>query len=124
MGIDAFVLGAQSVERLAFLVFLALHAFTPIGDADADISLRRIGVSAMPVLPRRAPHLYILGMRPFDVVVFRSAAPSSRRGFTYFRKLSLIHYRRSQLVSLRHVHEFNPDILIFRLERLFEANTR
>src|SRR5882672_8343045 len=74
MGIDAFVLGAQSVERLAFLVFLALHAFTPIRDADTVIFLRRIGVGAMPGLPRRAPHLYILGMGPFDVVVLGEAA--------------------------------------------------
>src|SRR6266576_4517478 len=74
MGIDAFVLGAQSVERLAFLVFLALHAFTTIRDADTVIFLRRIAISAMPGLPRRAPHLYILGMGPFDVVVFSEAA--------------------------------------------------
>src|SRR6266849_3699396 len=73
MGIDAFVLGAQSVERLAFLVFLALHALTPIRDADTVIFLRRIGVGAMPGLPRRAPHLYILGMGPFDVVIFSEA---------------------------------------------------
>src|SRR6266851_2424276 len=70
----AFVLGAQSVERLAFLVFLALHALTPIRDADTVIFLRRIGVGAMPGLPRRAPHLYILGMGPFDVVIFGEAA--------------------------------------------------
>src|SRR5450631_2200113 len=74
MGIDAFVLGAQSVERLAFLVLLSLHAFTPIRDTDAVIFLRRIGIGAMPGLPRRAPQLDILGVGPFDVVVLGEAA--------------------------------------------------
>src|SRR5229473_8196792 len=67
MGIDAFVLGAQSVECLA--VF-ALHALAPIRDADTVIFLRRIRVGAVLGLPRRAPQLYIVGMGPFDVVVF------------------------------------------------------
>src|SRR5712664_4672873 len=71
MGIDAFVLGAQSVERLAVL---ALHASTPIRDANPVTFLRRIGVGAVLGLPRRAPQLYIFGMGPLDVVVFSEAA--------------------------------------------------
>src|SRR6266478_5656256 len=70
MGIDAFVLGAQSVECLAVL---ALHALAPIRDANTVIFLRRIRVGAMLGLPRRAPHLYIFGMGPLDVVVFGEA---------------------------------------------------
>src|SRR5260221_8728857 len=71
MGIDAFVLGAQSVECFAAL---ALHAFTPIRDADTVVFLRRIGVGAVLGLPRRAPQLDIFGMGPLDVVVFSEAA--------------------------------------------------
>src|SRR6202521_448084 len=70
MGIDAFVLGAQSVECLAVL---ALHALAPIRDANTVIFLRRIRVGAMLGLPRRAPHLYIFRMGPLDVVVFGEA---------------------------------------------------
>src|SRR5712664_1893960 len=70
MGIDAYVLGAQSVECLAVL---ALHALAPIRDANTVIFLRRIRVGAMLGLPRRAPHLYIFGMGPLDVVVFGEA---------------------------------------------------
>src|SRR5665213_398511 len=71
MGIDAFVLGAQSVECLA--VF-ALHALTPIRDANTVTLLRRIRVRAVFGLPRRAPQLDIFGMGPIDVVVFSEAA--------------------------------------------------
>src|SRR3979409_898306 len=71
MGIDAFVLGAQSVECLAVV---ALHASTPIRDANPVTFLRRIGVSAVVGLPRRAPQLDIFGMGPLDVVVFSEAA--------------------------------------------------
>src|SRR5882757_2109770 len=70
MGIDTFVLGAQSVECLAVL---ALHALAPIRDANPVIFLRRIGVGAMLGLPRRAPQLYIFGVGPLDVVVFSEA---------------------------------------------------
>src|SRR5258705_11871228 len=70
MGIDAFVLGAQSVECLAVL---ALHALAPIRDANTVIFLRCIRVGAMLGLPRRAPQLYIFGMGPLDVVVFGEA---------------------------------------------------
>src|SRR5258706_4834005 len=70
MGIDAFVLGAQPVERLADL---ALHAFTPIRDADTVTFLRRIRVGAVLGLPRRAPQLYIFGMGPLDGVIFGEA---------------------------------------------------
>src|SRR5260221_3893310 len=71
MGIDTFVLGAQSVECLAVL---ALHALAPIRDANPVIFLRRIRVGAMLGLPRRAPQLYIFGVGPLDVVVFSEAA--------------------------------------------------
>src|SRR5215218_998633 len=71
MGIDAFVLGAQSVECPAVFV---LHALAPIRDADTVIFLRRIGIGAVLGLPCRAPHLYIVGMGPLDVVVFGEAA--------------------------------------------------
>src|SRR4030088_699466 len=70
MGIDAFVLGAQSVECLAVL---ALHAFTPIRDANPVTFLRRIRVGAVFGLPRWAPQPYIVGMGPLDVVVFGEA---------------------------------------------------
>src|SRR3981189_3350001 len=70
MGIDAFVLGAQSVECLAVL---ALHAFTPIRDANPVTFLRRIRVGAVLGLPRWAPQPYIVGMGPLDVVVFGEA---------------------------------------------------
>src|SRR5713226_9245992 len=70
MGIDTFVLGAQPVECLAVFV---LHAFTPIRDANTVTFLRRIRVGAVLGLPRRAPQLYIVGMGPFDVVVFSEA---------------------------------------------------
>src|SRR6266550_6168641 len=70
MGIDAFVLSAQSVECLAVL---ALHAFTPIRYADTVTFLRRIRVGAVLGLPRRAPQLYIFGMGPLDVVIFGEA---------------------------------------------------
>jgi len=59
MGIDAFVLAAQSVRMSCVL---ALHALAPIRDANTVIFLRRIRVGAMLGLPRRAPHLYIFGM--------------------------------------------------------------
>src|SRR3977135_1972419 len=70
MGIDAFVLGAQSVECLAVL---ALHAFTPIRDANPVTFLRRIRAGAVFGLPRWAPQPYIVGMGPLDVVVFGEA---------------------------------------------------
>src|SRR5258708_37976720 len=71
MGIDAFVLGAQSVECLAVV---ALHAFTPIRDANPVTFLRRIGIGAVLGLPRRAPQLYVIGVGPLDGVVFGEAA--------------------------------------------------
>jgi len=55
MGIDAFVLGAQSVECLAVL---ALHALAPIRDANTVIFLRRIRVGAMLGLPA-GHHIFI-----------------------------------------------------------------
>src|SRR6266478_6724270 len=71
MGIDAFVLGAQSIECLAVL---ALHAFTPIRHANPVTFLRRIRVGTVLGLPRWAPQPYIVGMGPFDVVVFGETA--------------------------------------------------
>src|SRR6266700_208592 len=71
MGVDAFVFAAQSVERLAVL---ALHAFTPVRDANTVTFLRSIRVGAVFGLRWRAPHLYIVGMGPLNGVVFGEAA--------------------------------------------------
>src|SRR6266436_4697510 len=112
MGVDAFVFAAQSVERLAVL---ALHAFTPVRDANTVTFLRSIRVGAVFGLRWRAPHLYIVGMGPLDGVVFGEAAIDQViGGFVAFSVHGLDPRLRQAAIRTAGIDVDRDDHLVFR----------
>src|SRR5271168_5048607 len=112
MGIDAFVLAAQPIEGLAFL---ALHALAPVRNANTVTFLWGIRVGAMLGLRWRAPHLYIVGMGPLDVVIFGEATIDQIVGWVVaFRVRHLDPRLRQAAIGAAGIDIDRNDHLLFR----------